>query len=466
MGSRSDHDRILKALLILLILIALVTVGMLTYVVSGPVRELVENGRPKPTFVPTMRPTKTPKPTKTPEPTVMGTADPTRDPGSTSEPTMTPTQEPGSTAEPTLPPTPGPSPTAAPTMLPTPPVSEHDVNVWHEAMLWHDHGANPADAHPLLRPVVEKWGIASTWSSSPMENAFPGGMHAAFTNLSETDTGCEQFLLADEGYNCVNAFFLQLHAGGTTMHGRTDVHSYRAAVLVCGTAAIDEATCGYVVTGGWHDYLLTHAPYKKHFCADSDGNPDPVIPETYKFNTPYVALAVQTDGEHVSDHRIFWNSLGPGAVLVDETLAQRGYIPNRGLQLAWSEVDAWAENPGYEACTDPAQDKQLCPDGSTDATCSLNGNEFQVFTIRWFNGLPSERPFSGWTDRHGNVVAGQESGGCTQEGLDCVPLIISENVPQGAFLLNRTANLFETNAPLLQYGTDEPMRMPPFSLDD
>ncbi|HEY1407491.1 MAG TPA: hypothetical protein VF434_01040, partial [Promineifilum sp.] len=100
-------------------------------------------------------------------------------------------------------------------------------------------------------------------------------------------------------------------------------------------------------------------------------------------------------------------------------------------------------------------------DGSTDATCSQNGNEFQVFSIRWFNGLPTERPFSGWTDRHGNVV-----NDCTQEGLDCVPLIISENVPQGAFLLNRTVNPFETNAPLLQYGTDEPMRIPPFSLDN
>ena len=289
---------------------------------------------------------------------------------------------------------------------------------------------------------------------------FPTGMHAAFTNLIQNDTGCEQYKLAVLGRPCINAYLLQVHAGGSMAHGRTDVHSYKAALLVCETAAIDEATCGVVITGGHHDYLLTHAPYKKHFCAESNGMPDPDIPEKYEFQVPYVALPVV--GGAQGNARIYWNGQGPNAVLHAETLAQRGYLPNRGLQIAWNELDPWQYSAGFSpACADASQDTRVCPDESTDATCSQNGNEYQTIAIRW-NDMPSARPFTGFTDRWGNIVEG-----CEDEGLDCVPLYISENVPAGDPLLNYDANPVspETDAPVQVYGADVPLRMPPWSDD-
>ena len=73
----------------------------------------------------------------------------------------------------------------------------------------------------------------------------------------------------------------------------------------------------------------------------------------------------------------------------------------------------------------------------------------------------TERPFTGYTDRWGNIAEG-----CTDEGVDCVPLYISENVPQGDPLLNYDANVLQTNAPVQVYGADVPMRMPPWSDND
>ena len=403
----------------------------------------------------------TPQATADGRPTSEATAEhpeehtPTAEPGEpTAEPTGEPTGEP--TEEPGLP---------TPTAEPPSPIEcvEHDTTIWHEPECWHDHGANPADAHPMLQPYIALWEqeIGSAWLSSGHENAWPFGMHAAFTNMAANDTNCEQFKQAGMGNTCINAYFLQVHAAGTNAHGRTDVHSWKGVFLVCQTAAISESTCGVVLTGGHHDYLFTHAPYKKFFCAESNGAPDPEISLAHQFNTPYVALAVEPIDirEGAAANRIYWNGQGPGAVLVDETLAQRGYVPNRGMQIAWNERDAWDRAVGYgPACADASQDVRVCPDDSTDATCSDNGNAYQIVAIRWPN-MPEQRPFVGFTDRHGNIVEG-----CIEEGLDCVPLIITENVPLGDPLLNYNANILDNTAPVQVYGADVPMRKPPFSL--
>jgi hypothetical protein len=334
-------------------------------------------------------------------------------------------------------------------------------------MLYHDHGADPATAHPMLQEAIaEYWTqeIGSAWLSGPHENMFPEGVHAGFVNLIENDTGCEQYKQAVLGNNCVMAYILQVHAAGTQQHGRVDVHSWKAILLVCDTDEISEDTCGYVVTGGWHDYIWTHAPYKQYFCENAGGNPDPINDspnEQSKFQTPYVALGVEQLSRGQS--RIFWSALGPSNSTFSEIMTQRGYIPNRGVQLAWSETDAWDYAVGFSAlCADPAHDVRRCEDDVNDAMCINNGNEFQTFTIRsgpadW----PSERPFIGFTDRWGNV---QPAGACEAEGVDCVPLVISENVPQGDFLLNR--NVDPLAAPLLNYDDGTLLRRPPFTLED
>ena len=75
--------------------------------------------------------------------------------------------------------------------------------------------------------------------------------------------------------------------------------------------------------------------------------------------------------------------------------------------------------------------------------------------------LPTARPFVGWTDRNGAV---RTDGVCVAEGVDCIPLIISENVPQGRPFLNRIVGPDPSDAPILNYDDGTPLRRPPFTL--
>jgi hypothetical protein len=282
--------------------------------------------------------------------------------------------------------------------------------------------------------------------SSAHENEFPAGVHAGFKNLIENDTNCDQ-LKPSPGDLCINAYALQIHAAGTNAHALVAVHSWKGIFLVCGGAEID-ASCGIVATGGWHDYGLVHAPYKKYECVGPDSL---IVPDDREFITPYTALA--TENLSLGQNRIYWNSLG--APVMDQYFAaQRGYLPNRGLVIAWSEIDAWDMVSGFSpACADPV--------AHVDSPYPAhNGTAFQVFSIRY--ELPTVRPFVGWTDRHGNV---RPSGACTAEGLDCVPLVIEETVPQGRMFLNR--NPGEPHlAPVLEFDDGTPLKPPPFDLDE
>jgi hypothetical protein len=398
------------------------------------------------------RPTPTPRAThehgrtRTPAATRVDPATIEPDATETAEATVEPTVTGEATTEPTTEPTPT-----------EPPAPGHDVTEWHAPALYHDHGANPADAHPVLREAIAGFWtqeIGSAWLSSPHENEFPEGMHAAFTNLNEVDTNCDPGRLGPND-TCIDSYFLQIHAAGSNAHGRVDVHSWKAALWVCAKSG---SPCGYILTGGHHDYIWTHAPYKAYFCEESNGQPDPVLSPSYQLSqVPYTALG--TEHRSNGQSRIFWNSLGPNAVTLDDIEAQRGYIPNRGLQLVWSEADAWDYvQGGSQACADATQDTRFCEDD--DTTCADNGNAFQLFAIRYDN-LPTARPFYGYTDRWGNV---QPAGACNGEGVDCVPLIISESVPQGSPFLNRGVG--PTKAPLQNFDDGTPMRRVPFSLED
>ncbi len=375
--------------------------------------------------------TRTPRPTREPRPTIQPTQEPTAEP--TGEPTAEPTHEPNPTDEPP----------------PAGECSDHDVTKWHAPGCWHHHGADPATAHPLLvEAMAQYWTqeIGSPWVSSHHENMFPDGAHAGFKNLVETDIGCPSFKFMP-GDLCVNAYLLQVHALGTQAHGLVAVHSWKAAVLVCDGPEMDEDSCGVVLTGGWHDYGQLHAPYKSYSCKGPDSLD---VPDNRVFITPYTALG--TTHLSTGHNRIFWNS--QRSVVMDQYfLAQRGYIPNRGLTLAWAEMDAWDMVPLASAeCANP--------DAFTDSTKATdNGTLFQVYDMRYV--LPDERPFVGYTDRHGVI---QPDGVCSEQGVDCVPLYISENVPQGRLRLNR--NVGPSHAPFLEFEDGTALKPPPFSLSD
>jgi hypothetical protein len=338
----------------------------------------------------------------------------------------------------------------------------HDVTAWHAPELFHDHGADPATAHPMIRAAMNAYWtqeIGSPWLSSEHENMFPEGAHAGFTNLIENDLACENFRPV-AGDLCVNAYFLQAHALGTVDHGRVDVHSVKLAALVCETAESDPETCGVVLTGGHNDYIKTHAPYIHYICEQPG---DPVYPEQYQFQPAYVALPDRIafpNHPEIARNRIFWSTLGPTPVIAGAVEDALGYLPNRIIQIAWGELDAWDQAVGFSPlCADPASDTRLCPDDVNDATCKWNGTEFSTFTILLRN-LPSARPFSGFTDRHGNI---QPPGVCAEQGVDCVPLFIGENVPQGTPALRRSVTA-TAGAPILNFDDGTLLRKPPFVL--
>lgn len=361
-------------------------------------------------------------------------------------PTVTPTMtRPTATPTMTRPPV---EPTATPTPTDEPgEPGDHDVTMWHAPGWFHHHGADPATAHPMLVEAMEQYWtreIGSVWLSSHHENMFPDGAHAGFKNLVETDIGCPKYKPTD-GDLCTNAYLLQVHALGTQAHALVAVHSWKAAVLVCETAEIDEDTCGVVLTGGWHDYGQLHAPYKKYSCKGPDSL---AVPVNREFNAPYTALGT----EHLSSgyNRILWNS-HETVVMNQYFLAQRGYVPNQGMTIVWAEMDAWDMVPGSTPdCANPTT--------YTDSSRpSDNGTLYQVYDMRYV--LPTERPFSGYTDRHGVI---QPNDACNEQGLDCVPLYISENVPQGRLRLNR--NVGPGYAPFLEFDDGTTLLPAPFSI--
>lgn len=329
-----------------------------------------------------------------------------------------------------------PRPTKAPTPTSPPPKPEemgHDVTAWHEPTD-HHHGADPATAHPMIKAVTDQYWtqeIGSPWLSGEHENMYPMGAHAGFKNLVENDMGCPKLKPGPDDL-CVNAYHLQVHAVGTNAHGLVAVHSWKGAFLVCQGAEISESTCGVVLSGGNHDYGQFHAPYKKFSCKGPDSL---VVPDDRVFITPYVALATT----HLSSgyNRIFWNStIAP--VMNQYFLSQRGYLPNQGVNIVWAEMDVKDQVIGFsDACADPAQHVDS-PKAGDDGTL------YQVYSVRY--PLPSARPLNAFTDRWGVI---RPAGACTAQGIDCVPLVITGNVPQGRVYLNR--NVGPTYAPFLDY---------------
>lgn len=301
---------------------------------------------------------------------------------------------------------------------------DHDVTVWHPPMDGHHHGADPTQFGELWELYREQTGqeIGYAWLSSPFENIFPYpvGNHEGFKFLGESDTGCSQMDRTGD-YNCIKSYLLLVHSMGTVHHLLTRIHSNYGVFQVC---TLDLSQCGLVATGGLPDYGVLHAGYKREICQLAGD------PPSYPYDTlaglnrlPYRAavdhsLRLPTETENIQ----FWNSQGPGPGQVKNY----PHLPNNILGLSWSAVDSW-DYMDVSDCDNLEKIVVPCPDGS----CALNGTSFQVFTIR-LQRLPVARPFSGFTN-----VDGHLDSTCKEASPICVPLIITEGVPQGDALLSR-----------------------------
>lgn len=293
--------------------------------------------------------------------------------------------------------------------------NEHDVTVWHSPGDGHHHGADPQTSE-LWNLYLQATGgreIGYEWLSSPIENAFPypAGKHEGFTFLREDDTGRPQTPRA-EGANYIDAYLLMLHALGNGHEIRGRFHSHYGVFKVSNE---DGSKSGYVATGGHADYGILMAPYKQRVVQLPGDPPNWPYGEPEQFKLPYRATLRPTPGRNIQ----YWNSQGQGKV------AMYPHRPNHILQVAWSTLDAFMKLDD-EHPEDEELDTYLCPDGS----CEFNGSLFQVNAIRLLH-LPTQRPFSGFTDVHGHVISASEA------GPNAVPLIITAGVPQGDAILAR-----------------------------
>jgi hypothetical protein len=298
---------------------------------------------------------------------------------------------------------PAPQPTA------TPPVPGHDTTVWHEPALGHHHGADPMSAAPEIVALREKNPVfaqlGGPWQTSALENEYPyPGKHVGFINLVESDIGCADTV---PGYICVDDYYMQVHSIGNYHAWATRFHSFKLIVNTCQQSGMD---CR-IATGGWHDFAVFHDDYKQHLCdipgaANQGGN---------LHQPPYV---VAGDAIRAKDN-IFWSSL-----INPVTYGYYSPVPNWMAQTAWIELDVWSS---------PKKGETSCADESQAIINEGNRTKFQVFTIRMPNLENVPRPFSGFTDRWGHIVLG-----CTQAGLDCVPLYVGPDVPAGNVYFNRS----------------------------
>ncbi len=388
------------------------------------------------------------------------TPSPTK-PALTSTPTV---GKPSETPAPTGTNTPGATntPLPFPTVTPTSIIVGHDVTECHKpGIAGHHHGLCWQDAPaPLLawmnsNPLGGLFKtIGSLWPSSPIENIFPfpGGKHDGFTNLSEANTHCNQFKLADLGLNCIMAYYFQPHVQGNAGEVRTPVHSWKGLFWVCDYET--QTQCDVVAMGGWVNFGEHHSQYKKTFCPQENRVQ---YPSQYTTDQPpYVAVAG-------SDRKTaFWSS-------ITNPVIEKYFnpIPNQLMETAWNNRPFSMPASGdvnNNGIYDPGENPEVCADPSLDLhfdDVNSRNNVFQVFFFRLFIAQ-YPRPYEGFTDRYGN-----EAKNCTAVSLDCIPLYIGPNTPQGDALLNRDVTHGDPEAaPIQVFGDANTPLNPPGTISN
>ena len=323
-------------------------------------------------------------------------------------------------------------------LLGTPAQATHDTTMCHGAETGdgHTHGFCvedlPAGAirvfledHPLFA------GVGQPWLSGETENLYPWplGKHEGYKHLYQEFAACYQFQLEPGGTAlCLKTIWLQVHSIGTAHAARTPggVHSLTFVAEVCDA---DFANCGIVAGGEIEHYGEVHSQYKATDCPGIPGGI--VYPAPYHTaQPPYVANSVARDFLS-RPARVFWSSL-TNAIIVPYL----GDVNNL-IQVAWAENAFEVPNTSPALCADHNHD--LVWAESTDAGFI---NQYVIWTVR-INIADYPRPFEGYTNREGLADAG-----CSEPGLACIPLTISEGVPAGDLFFNLpVANAtFETPA--------------------
>lgn len=361
------------------------------------------------------------------------------------QPTVNPTQSPAPEASPTPTPTepvdqdPIPTDTPQPTgglgtqgigntalgigniSIPqnSPECQDHDTTQYHSLInvqesCHYDHTHNHDPYKTAFAEIVQGWNqdISYPWQTNN-ENELK---HAGYKYAYFEDLDCNKQLGGDG--NCIKRGLIQLHAVGSQIAMVTRYHSFRFVGQVCDTSD----NCGMVQTGGISDWGILHCPYKSEHCP-LGSDPANVVFGEMVGHPPYrAAPPLSSMDKLLGQGKIIhqWNS--GSQPIVNQWYPQSDKY-NELLEFDFTTIDAWgAVNPDG-----PNTIPLVCADGS----CHLNHSTLRIYevVVRMPDGLNSqngEYNFNGFTD-----VKGYINSGCTAEGPNCVPLIIS-SVPGSA----------------------------------
>ena len=295
-----------------------------------------------------------------------------------------------------VPPTPKPEPTGNPSGVALCP--NHDSTQWHALFdaernchYDHEHHDNPHEVDDVFGTLGALYGgqeISYPWqtfSSKGLENDVK---HQGYKWLVRKNKDC--FSAFDDG--CLTDFRFQVHFIAAAMDVTVRYHSFWMEARGC--RENNPSVCGIIRTGGWTDY--------GHLELDGE----------------HVSLPGDPTSMNTGHRRIHYNQTGNtnfgtwyGGHAMALTAIQTGRM--------WSLIDP----------NDPFAENLFCP----DYHCSNNGSNLQAHaigvTIRPELDTDGDNlvTFSGYTNRYGEIVQG-----CTEVGLDCVPLEIV-NMPVGSY---------------------------------
>jgi len=279
---------------------------------------------------------------------------------------------------------------------------DHDPTQWHplydaekNCHYNHEHKDDP-------HLVDDIFGSPGTWfNSSEQELSYPwqtfssAGVenelkHEGYGWLVRRDIDCN----VAQGEYCITDLRTEYHAIMASIGATTRFHSFSVEARLC-----RDGQCGILKTGGWADYnVLTvddiHVPLA------NDGDLPPIIRRR--------------------DHRTGTNSRYNAAWYGAQKQGTRAFI---GL-----DGETW----GLVTAEDPTNLHLYCP----DFQCDANGSTMQMHVLDltvedYWDGLDGTEDglvtLDTYTDRYGNFAQG-----CTEPGLDCVPLQLT-NVPVGNY---------------------------------
>jgi hypothetical protein len=279
----------------------------------------------------------------------------------------------------------------------------------------HEHKDNPRELDPVFGTwIYEIAGgeISYPWQTFKMEPGTadnypqpiePGATenehkHEGYGWLTLKDIPCNQ----SESTGCVTHARAQYHAIFAGPGAVTRYHSYWLEARGCLQSSPD--TCGIIRTGGWLDfgYLYGEKPDGERVVVQLPDMPsEPIEPPTGPKRSHKLRAGDAPNASAV------WYGFNRDAAVSPKIAILTNDV--------WQNIDV----------NDPGAIKLFCP----DFQCNKNGSTMQLHQFAFFAQRSLDQDddgridFNGYVDRYGNIVEG-----CTDIGLDCVPLVI-EGLP-------------------------------------